>query len=334
MLVSLDTVLQDALKHQYAVAAFNINFMEQAMAVFDAASESRSPIILQFSSGGLKHAPNWFLRSIFEEAKRIDLPVVIHRDHCHSIQEFEQAMEMGFQSIMMDGSLAPDGTPRNFEENVLITHEAMTIKPLSVCVEAELGCLGSLKTGKSGSEDGFKANKRLRHEQLLTDPKQAKRFLEHTGVHALAIAIGTSHGAYKFSEPPTHQTLDVDRVKEISENLPFTPLVLHGGSSIPKALREMINAHGGNIPKTYGVPITAIQKAIRYGVCKVNIDSDLRLATTAAFRKALSNSLQFDPRACLKPAYELMKEVCIERYHAFGSAMQAERIINHEAVTA
>lgn len=333
MLVSLNTLLLDALKHHYAIPAFNINFMEQAMAVFDAAEEVDSPVIIQFSSGGLKYAPGWFIQAVFTRAKESRLPIVIHRDHCHSLQEFEEAIKIGFQSIMMDGSLSADGTPQTFEDNVAFTKHAITVKPQHVAIEGELGCLGSLETGLPGEEDDSQANELLKHDQLLTDPLQAKQFVKQTGIDALAIAIGTSHGAYKFTEPPSPKVLDIARVQSISQQIPKTPLVLHGSSSIPQELCKIINQHGGSIPKTFGVPVSAIQQAIQNGVCKVNIDSDLRLAATAAVRQSLQNSELFDPRKYLGPAYLLMKSICMERYQAFGSAKQATRLMNHETVT-
>lgn len=333
MLVSLNTLLHDALKHQYAIPAFNINFMEQAMAVFDAAEAVNSPIIIQFSSGGLEYMPSWFVKAVFAKAKESHLPVVIHRDHCHNFQEFEAAINIGFQSIMMDGSLSANGTPQSFEDNVAFTKKAVNLKPHHIAIEGELGCLGSLETGLSGEEDGFQANTLLKHSQLLTDPIQAKKFVKQTGIDALAIAIGTSHGAYKFTSPPSNKILDIARVQSISKQIPKIPLVLHGSSSIPQELCKIINQHGGDIPKTFGVPVVAIREAIQNGVCKVNIDSDLRLATTAAVRQSLQNSELFDPRKYLGPAYLLMKSICMERYQAFGSAKQATRLMNHETTT-
>jgi|AntRauTorckE5430_2_1112549.scaffolds.fasta_scaffold00140_12 fructose-bisphosphate aldolase class II len=333
MLVSLDTLLHHALINKYAIPAFNINFLEQAMAVIDAASETQSPVIIQFSKGGLDYAPTWFFKSVLNYAKESALPIVIHRDHCHSMEEIEQALFLGFNSIMVDGTLTPEGKPRTFKENIAFTQAAMAIKPHDVCIEAELGCLGSLETQKASKEDGSGAIGKLKRNQMLTDPIQAKEFVSATNISALAIAIGTSHGAYKFKTPPSDETLDIDRVKAIAKEIPNTPLVLHGSSSVPKSLCDIINTHGGEIPETYGVPLLAIQKAIQQGVTKVNIDTDLRLAATAAIRHTLSTSNTFDPRAYLKPAYAMMKSVCIERYQAFGSENQAPGL-HHETTRA
>lgn len=329
MLISLTQLLAHAKKHQYAVAAFNVNFLEQANAILDAAKETQSPVILQVSTGGLKHMGRFFLEGLRQEAIKSELPIVLHRDHCHSIQEFEQALALGFSSIMMDGTLDPEGMPRDFDENVAITLEAMKLKPKSVSLEAELGCLGALETGLSGEEDGTKSAVLLQREQLLTDPTQAAEFIQKTQADALAIAIGTSHGAYKFKTPPSDNTLDIERVKHIAKALPNTPLVLHGSSSISQETCLRINQAGGDIPKTYGVPIEAIQKAIAHGVCKVNIDTDLRLATTEAFRQALQDKTLFDPRGFLKPAYQNMKQLCIHRYQAFKSENQATEVIRY-----
>lgn len=318
MLISLQKLLQHALKKQYAVPAFNVNFMEQAMAILDAAEETNSPVILQLSTGGIHYAPKWFFKALLSHAASCNTPVVIHRDHCHDLTSFQEAVDMGFTSIMMDGTLTPEGRPRTFDENVNITQQAMKIKPSNVSIEAEIGCLGSLESGLSGEEDGTSANMVLNREALLTDPQQAQEFVDLTGVDALAVAIGTSHGIHKFTKPPSADLLDINRVLSISKAIPKTPLVMHGSSSIPKSLCDMINQNGGAIPKTYGVPIPSIQSAIQHGITKVNIDTDLRLATTAAIRQALQRPDVFDPRAYLKPAYHMMKALCVERYIAFG----------------
>jgi fructose-bisphosphate aldolase, class II len=325
-LIPLAPLLQHALKHRYAIPAFNISFQEQATAILDAAAETGSPVIIQFSQGGLDHAAQWFFEGLREHIKQSSLPICLHRDHCHSLDAFNEAVALGFSSIMMDGSLTASGKPNSLEDNITITQQAIALaRPSGISVEAELGCLGSLETGLSGEEDGTQADGVLNHQQLLTDPQQAKDFIFRTGADALAIAIGTSHGAYKFSTPPTDATLDIPRVTEIAEMIPETPLVLHGSSSVPSHLCESINQHGGSLPTTYGVPVGAIRKAIQQGVAKVNIDTDLRLASTAGVRVYLSDhSDTIDPRKYLGAAYQAMKTVCIDRYSAFGCAGKAD----------
>lgn len=335
MLVTLASLLKHAKDNQYAVAAFNISFQEQAQAVLDAAHETQSPVIIQLSRGGLKHASPWFLEGLIEAIKSSPLPICLHRDHCHTLDEVEEAIQLGFSSIMMDGSLTADGMPNSLEENIQITQEAMRlVQGKAISIEAEIGCLGSLETGLSGEEDGTQAKERLSVSQLLTDPKEAQCFVKNTHVHALAVAIGTSHGAYKFSSPPSEDVLNIQRVQEIHQVIPNTPLVLHGSSSVPKHLLDGINHHGGDIPQTYGVPVAAIQQAIGFGVAKVNIDTDLRLACTLAVRETLQNTpSEFDPRSYLKLAYSYMKQVCTERYIAFGSKGQAKHIIGEQHET-
>lgn len=337
-LLSLHELLADAHHNRYAIPAFNVSFQEQIRAVLDAAEETNSPVIIQLSTGGLTHIQDYLFQGLLDEIRRSPLPICLHRDHCHSIETFSQAISLGFSSIMMDGTLTENGIPRGFEANVAITQEACQLaKPHNISVEAELGCLGSLETGLSGEEDGTEAQGVLTTKQLLTDPEQAVDYISQVGAHALAIAIGTSHGAYKFSSPPNDSVLDIPRVKAISEAIPSTPLVLHGSSSVPQDLLKSINTFGGSTPKTYGVPVEAIQQAIQYGVAKVNIDTDLRLAATAAIREHLAaNKSETDPRKYLHSAYLSMRNICEARYRAFGSANQALRIMRvyHEAIDA
>ncbi|MCP8352178.1 ketose-bisphosphate aldolase [Candidatus Synchoanobacter obligatus] len=324
-LVPLSTLLRHAHKNGYAIPAFNISFQEQAQAILDAATETQSPVIIQLSTGGLKHASTWMVDGLIQHIKKSPLPICLHRDHCHSLDDFQAALELGFSSIMMDGSLTADGKPNAFEENVRITQQALDMaKSYPASVEGELGCLGSLITGLSGEEDGTQAADILSLEQLLTDPSEARDFVAQANVDALAIAIGTSHGAYKFSAPPTESVLNIQRVSMIAEAIPNTPLVLHGSSSVPQDLLTTINQHGGAIDPTFGVPVAAIQKAIQHGVAKVNIDTDLRLAATAAVRQHLNeHPEEMDPRKYLSASRAAMKEICISRYQAFRAAGQA-----------
>lgn len=336
-LVPLVTLLKHAQKHQYAIPAFNISFQEQAQAVLDAADETQTPVIIQFSKGGLKHASPWLLKGLLEQIKSSPLPICLHRDHCHTLEEVAEAISLGFSSIMMDGTLTEDGKPNNLEQNIQITNKAIQmVKGKSISIEAEIGCLGSLETGLSGEEDGSGACGKLTTSQMLTDPQEAFKFIHATQAHCLAIAIGTSHGAYKFQKPPTGAVLDINRVKDIQKVIPSTPLVLHGSSSVSLEHIQAINQHGGMIKETYGVPVVAIQEAIQHGVAKVNIDTDLRLACTMAVRKSMNtNRDNFDPRGYLKAAYHAMKAVCIDRYQAFGSAGKAQLFCEeHETHTA
>lgn len=324
-LIPLAALLAHAKKHRYAIPAFNISFQEQAIAILNAAAVTKSPVIIQFSSGGLKHAAPWLVSGLLEHIKASPLPICLHRDHCHTLLECEEALSLGFSSIMMDGSLTKDGKANTLEENICITQKACALAhPQGVSIEAELGCLGSLETGLSGEEDGTQAQGVLSHQQLLTDPDEALYFIQETNADALAIAIGTSHGAYKFSTPPSDATLDIRRVEAINKVIPKTPLVLHGSSSVPQALCDTINQYGGSLPQTYGVPVKAIQAAIEQGVGKVNIDTDLRLAATAGIREFLNNHAdEIDPRKYLQAGAKAMEDICINRYKAFGAANQA-----------
>ncbi len=324
-LISLRQLLDHAAECGYGVPAFNVNNMEQIRAIMEAASETESPVILQSSAGARKYAGSTFLRHLILAALEEwpHVPVCLHLDHGASPGVCVQAIQNGFSSVMMDGSLMEDSsTPSSYEYNVNVTkHVADMAHACGVSVEGELGVLGSLETATAGKEDGVGAEGKLSREQMLTDPDQAADFVEKTQVDALAIAIGTSHGAYKFSRPPSGEVLAIDRVKEIHARIPNTHLVMHGSSSVPQEWLMTINEYGGELPQTYGVPVTEIQEGIKHGVRKVNIDTDLRLASTGAIRKHIAeNPSNFDPRKFLAVATKAMKEVCRSRFLAFGSA--------------
>ncbi|MDN3555725.1 class II fructose-bisphosphate aldolase [Halomonas maura] len=330
-LISMRQLLDHAAEHGYGVPAFNVNNLEQMRAIMEAADETDSPVIVQASAGARKYAGAPFLRHLIlaavEEFPHI--PVVMHQDHGTSPAVCQRSIQLGFSSVMMDGSLMADGkTPADYDYNVDVTRRTVEMAhACGVSVEGELGCLGSLETGMAGEEDGVGAEGKLDHDQLLTDPEEAADFVKATGVDALAIAIGTSHGAYKFTQPPTGDTLSIQRIKEIHERIPETHLVMHGSSSVPQEWLEIINEFGGAIPETYGVPVEEIVEGIRHGVRKVNIDTDLRLASTGAVRRFLAqNPAEFDPRKFLKVSTAAMKEVCKARYEAFGTAGQASKI--------
>ena len=297
----------------------------------EGAQETQSPVIVQASAGARKYAGANFLRHLMLAAVEEfpDIPVVMHQDHGASADVCQRSMQMGFTSVMMDGSLLEDQkTPAEYEYNVAVTRRVVEMAhACGVSVEGELGCLGSLESGTAGEEDGVGAEGILTLEQMLTDPEQAADFVARTGVDALAIAIGTSHGAYKFSRPPTGDILAIERIKAIHERLPNTHLVMHGSSSVPQDLLAEINEFGGEIPETYGVPVEEIQQGIRHGVRKVNIDTDLRLASTAAIRKHLAvNPSEFDPRKYFADSQVAMKKVVIDRYEAFGCSGQASKL--------
>jgi fructose-bisphosphate aldolase class II len=330
-LISLRQLLDHAAEHGYGVPAFNVNNLEQVQAIMEAAAETRSPVILQASAGARKYAGENFLAHLVTAAIEAypDIPVCMHQDHGASPAVCVQAIRLGFSSVMMDGSLLEDQkTPASYEYNINTTRKVCEIAhAVGVSVEGELGCLGSLETGQAGKEDGVGAEGTLDHSMLLTDPDQAKDFVEQTGVDALAIAIGTSHGAYKFSRKPTGDILAIQRVKEIHAKIPNTHLVMHGSSSVPQELLDEIRQYGGEMKETYGVPVEEIQTAIKYGVRKVNIDTDIRLAMTAAVRKFLAeNPSKFDPREFLKPARAAAKALCKARYEQFGCAGMADKI--------
>jgi fructose-bisphosphate aldolase class II len=330
-LISMRQLLDHAAEQAYGVPAFNVNNLEQTRAIMEAADETNSPVIMQASAGARKYAGAPFLRHLIlaaiEEFPHI--PVVMHQDHGVSPAVCQRSIQLGFSSVMMDGSLGTDGkTPMDYDYNVRVTRQAVDMAhACGVSVEGELGCLGSLETGQAGEEDGIGAEGTLSHEQLLTDPEEAAAFVAATEVDALAIACGTSHGAYKFSRPPTGDILAIDRIKEIHARIPNTHLVMHGSSSVPQEWLAIINEFGGEIPETYGVPVEQIQEGIRFGVRKVNIDTDLRLASTGAVRRFLAeNPGEFDPRKFLAATTRAMKDICKARYEAFGSAGQADRI--------
>jgi len=324
-------VLDHAAEHGYGIPAFNTNNQEQTRAVMEAAAAKDSPVIIQASAGARKYAGSTFLKHQIQAAieEFPDIPVVMHQDHGASPAVCQRSIQLGFSSVMMDGSLLEDQkTPAEYEYNLRVTEKVVDMAhACGVSVEGELGCLGSLETGESGEEDGVGGGSGLTHQQLLTDPNQAVDFVRRTRVDALAIAIGTSHGAYKFSRPPEGDILAIDRIKEIHSRLPTTHLVMHGSSSVPQEWLEIINEHGGDIPETYGVPVDEICTGIRHGVRKVNIDTDLRLASTGAIRKYLAeHPREFDPRKYLAAALKAMREIVSHRYEAFGSAGQASSI--------
>jgi fructose-bisphosphate aldolase class II len=330
-LVSLRQLLDHAAENGYGLPAFNVNNLEQVHAIMQAADACNSPVIMQASAGARKYAGASFLRHLITAAVEAypHIPVVMHQDHGASMPVCVRSITDGFSSVMMDGSLQEDGkTPASYEYNVEITRKVVEIAhSVGVSVEGELGCLGSLETGMAGEEDGQGAEGVLDHSQLLTDPEEAADFVKKTGVDALAIAIGTSHGAYKFTRPPTGDILAISRIKEIHARIPNTHLVMHGSSSVPQEWLKIINDFGGDMGETYGVPVEEIVEGIKHGVRKVNIDTDLRMASTGAVRKFLAeNRSEFDPRKFLIASTKAMQEICRLRYEAFGSAGQASKI--------
>lgn len=330
-MISLRQLLDHAAEHGYGVPAFNINNMEQVQAILQAADETNSPVILQASAGARKYAGEAFLRHITQAAVETwpHIPIVMHQDHGASLAVCQAAIRSGFTSVMMDGSLREDmKTPASYEYNVEVTAKVVDVAhAVGVSVEGELGCLGSLESGMAGEEDGVGAEGKLSHDQLLTDPAQCVDFVRRTGVDALAIAIGTSHGAYKFSRKPTREVLAIDRIQAIHRSVPNTHLVMHGSSSVPQEWLAVIREHGGELKETYGVPVEEIQEGIRNGVRKVNIDTDIRIAMTGAIRRALdSDRSEFDPRKLFKEATAAARSVCQERFEAFGCAGQAAKI--------
>lgn len=330
-LISMRQLLDHAAENDYGVPAYNVNNLEQMRAIMEAASDTDSAVIVQASAGARKYAGAPFLRHLILAAieEFPDIPVVMHQDHGASPAACQRSIQLGFSSVMMDGSLEEDQkTPASYEYNVDVTRRTVEMAhACGVSVEGELGCLGSLETGQAGEEDGVGAEGTLSHDQMLTDPEEAADFVKQTGVDALAIAIGTSHGAYKFTRPPTGDILSMDQVKAIHARIPDTHLVMHGSSSVPQEWLEVINANGGEIPETYGVPVEEIQEGIRNGVRKVNIDTDLRLASTGAIRRFLAeHPSEFDPRKYLAASTVAMKEICKARYEAFGTAGHASSI--------
>ncbi len=330
-LVSMRQLLDHAAENGYGLPAFNVNNMEQVQAIMQAADAVDSPVILQGSAGARKYAGEPFLRHLILAAIEAypHIPVAMHQDHGASPAVCINAIQSGFSSVMMDGSLLEDGkTPSSYEYNVDVTRRVVDMAhACGVSVEGELGCLGSLESGKAGEEDGHGAEGTLDHSQLLTDPNEAADFVAKTRVDALAIAIGTSHGAYKFTSKPTGKVLRIDRVKEIHERIPTVHLVMHGSSSVPEDWLAIINQFGGDMGKTYGVPVDEIVEGIKNGVRKVNIDTDLRMASTGAIRKHLAEDRKnFDPRKYFKEATKAMSGICRSRYEAFGSAGMASKI--------
>jgi fructose-bisphosphate aldolase class II len=329
--VSLRQVLDHAAERGYGVPAFNVNNLEQIQAIMEAAQATDSPVILQASAGARKYAGEAYLRHMVLAAVEThpDIPVVLHQDHGASPAVCVQSIRSGFTSVMMDGSLKEDAkTPASYDYNVAVTRKVCEIAhSIGVSVEGELGCLGSLETGEAGEEDGSGAEGKLTHDMMLTDPEQAKDFVAQTGVDALAIAIGTSHGAYKFTRKPTGDILAIERIANIHAAVPDTHLVMHGSSSVPQEWLAIIRKYGGDIKETYGVPVEEIQRGIQSGVRKINIDTDIRLAMTGAMRKTFAEQpSEFDPRKALIEARKAARQICQLRFEAFGCAGQAARI--------
>ena len=330
-LVSMRELLDHAAANGYGIPAFNVNNLEQVQAVMEAAKEVGAPVILQASAGARKYAGEPFIKHLIQAAAEMypHIPLVMHQDHGTSPDICQGALNLGFGSVMMDGSLMSDGkTPASFEYNVDVTQQVVAMAhKIGATVEGELGCLGNLETGEAGEEDGVGAEGKLDHSQMLTDPEEAAQFVKATQLDALAIAIGTSHGAYKFSRPPTGDILAISRVKEIHARIPNTHLVMHGSSSVPQDLLAIINQYGGKMKETYGVPVSEIQEAIKFGVRKINIDTDIRLAMTGAVRKFLAeNPDKFDAREWLKPARAAAQQICKQRYLEFGCEGQGAKI--------
>jgi fructose-bisphosphate aldolase, class II len=330
-LVSMRQLLDHAAERGYGIPAFNVNNLEQVQAVMTAAAEVGAPVILQASAGARKYAGEPFIKHLIQAAVESwpQVPLVMHQDHGQSPDVCRGAIDLGFSSVMMDGSLEADGKSiASYDYNVEVTRKVVGMAhALGVTVEGELGCLGSLETMRGDKEDGHGTDATMTREQLLTDPEQAADFVKKTQLDALAIAIGTSHGAYKFSRKPTGETLAISRIKEIHARIPNTHLVMHGSSSVPQDLLEVIRQYGGQMKETYGVPVSEIQEAIKFGVRKINIDTDVRLAMTAAVRKYLhENPDKFDPRDFLKPAREAARQICKQRYLEFGCEGQAAGI--------
>jgi fructose-bisphosphate aldolase class II len=330
-LVSMRQLLDHAAENTYGIPAFNVNNLEQVQAVMSAADEVGAPVILQASAGARKYAGEPFIKHLIQAALEAypRVPLVMHQDHGQSPDVCKGAIDLGFSSVMMDGSLQADGkTIASYDYNVDVTRQVVDMAHrLGVTVEGELGCLGSLETMRGDKEDGHGTDATMTREQLLTDPEQAADFVRKTQLDALAIAIGTSHGAYKFSRKPTGDILAIDRIKEINRRLPTTHLVMHGSSSVPQDLLAEIRKYGGDLKETYGVPVEEIQEAIKYGVRKINIDTDIRLAMTAAIRRFFAeNPGKFDPREYLKPAREAARVICRQRYLQFGCEGQGPKI--------
>src|SRR3954452_24296273 len=330
-LVSMRQLLDHAAENGYGIPAFNVNNLEQVQAVMTAADEVGAPVILQASAGARKYAGEPFIKHLIQAALESwpKVPLVMHQDHGQSPDVCRSAIDLGFSSVMMDGSLEADGKSiASYDYNVDVTRKVVDMAHArGVTVEGELGCLGSLETMRGDKEDGHGTEATMTRDQLLTDPEQAADFVKRTQLDALAIAIGTSHGAYKFTRKPTGDILAIDRIKEIHRRIPNTHLVMHGSSSVPQDLLEQIRQHGGKMKETYGVPVEEIQEAIKHGVRKVNIDTDIRLAMTAAIRKYMNeNKSAFDPRDYLKHARAAAKAICKQRYEQFGCSRQGSKL--------
>ena len=330
-IVSMRQLLDHAAENGYGLPAFNVNNLEQVQAIMEAASETDSPVIMQASAGARKYAGETFLKYLIQAAIETypKVPIVMHQDHGQSPVVCESAMKLGFSSVMMDGSLREDGKSiADYDYNVEVTRKVVAAAHrIGVTVEGELGCLGSLETMRGDKEDGHGAEGTMTREMLLTDPDQAADFVKKTQLDALAIAIGTSHGAYKFTRKPTGDILAIDRIKQINKRIPNTHLVMHGSSSVPQDQLAIIRANGGEMKETYGVPVEEIQEGIKHGVRKINIDTDIRLSMTAAIRKYMNeNRSAFDPRDYLKPARAAAKALCKQRYEQFGCAGMASKI--------
>jgi fructose-bisphosphate aldolase class II len=329
--ITLRQLLDHAAEHGYGVPAFNINNMEQGLAIMEAASTTRSPVIIQASRGARNYASDIVLAKLIDGLVELhpDIPVCMHQDHGNSEATCATALAHGFTSVMMDGSLEADAkTPASYDYNMTVTRRVVDMAHwVGASVEGELGVLGSLETGMGEKEDGHGFEGKLSHDQLLTDPDQAVDFVRATEVDALAIAMGTSHGAYKFSRKPDGAVLAMGVIEEIHRRLPNTHLVMHGSSSVPQDLQDIINQYGGEMPQTWGVPVAEIQRGIKHGVRKINIDTDCRMAMTGAIRKVLSeHPEEFDPRKYLKPATDAMRKLCIQRFEEFGAAGHADGI--------
>jgi fructose-bisphosphate aldolase class II len=324
-IIPLRTLLDHAAENDYGVAALNVNNMEQIQSIMAAAEETDSPVIIQASRGARKYSQDAYLRHLILAAAELhpNIPIVMHLDHGNSVETCQSAIDQKFTSVMMDGSLSEDGkTPNSYEQNVAVTKAVVDVAHAKgVSVEGEIGCLGGIEDGHGAGLSEEEA------QEHLTDPEQAEQFVADTGLDALAVAIGTSHGAYKFATKPTGEVLRMDVIAEIHRRLPNTHIVMHGSSSVPQELQDIINEFGGKLNPTFGVPVEEIQKGIKNGVRKINVDTDNRLAITGAIRKVLiENPEAFDPRAYLTPARDAMKEVCKARMIAFGQAGWAGKV--------
>jgi fructose-bisphosphate aldolase class II len=324
-------LLDHAAANKYGLAAFNVNNMEQIQAIMEAAKEIEAPVIVQASRGARSYSQDAYLRHLMLAAAELypQIPIAMHQDHGNSPSTCKSAIDQNFTSVMMDGSLKEDGkTPADYDYNVSVTADVVKMAhPQGISVEGELGCLGSLESGMGEKEDGHGAEGVLDHSMLLTDPAQAEDFVRRTKVDALAVAIGTSHGAYKFTRKPTGDVLAMDRIIEIHRRLPNCHMVMHGSSSVPQELQDIINKYGGKMKQTWGVPVEEIQLGIKNGVRKINVDTDNRMAMTGAIRKVLAEGPEkFDPRDYLKPARDAMRAVCKARMVSFGQAGQAPKI--------